>query len=131
MNHPTQPPPIPSERHGCLTAWLILMIVANAVTAVMTPLSVSSIRQAGIAITPVGIAVVVVCAIANIICAIALFRWQRWGFYGFIVTSAIALLNNLSSGLGLGRSISGLVGLGLLFLVLHLGGERKAWRRLK
>jgi hypothetical protein len=67
------------------------MIIANSATAIVTPLWISGMRQAGLHPWPIGIGVIVICAIANIIFAIALFRWQRWGFYGFIATSAVAL----------------------------------------
>src|SRR5438270_11725385 len=76
-----QPSPSPSaepQRHGCLTAWLVLMLIANAATVFMTPLSVPSMRQAGLDPSPIGIGVIVACAIANIIFALALFRWKRW-----------------------------------------------------
>lgn len=131
MNNPTEPPLVPAERHGCLTAWLILMIIGNAATTVITPLSIVGMRQAGLQLSPVGIGVIVICAVANILFAIALFRWQRWGFYGFIATSAVGLITNLSLGLGIGQSVFGLVGIAILYWVLNMGGERKAWPRLK
>lgn len=131
MNNPTEPPSLPAERHGCLTAWLVFMIIANAATAVITPLSIAGMRQAGLQPSPISIGVIVICAIANIIFAVALFRWQRWGFYGFIAASAVALITNLSLGLGIGQSLFGLVGIFILYWVLNMGGERKAWPRLK
>jgi hypothetical protein len=107
------------------------MIIANAATAIITPLSISGMRQAGLQPSPIGIGVIVLCAIANIIFAIALFRWQRWGFYGFIATTAVAPIINLSFGIGIGGSLFGLIGIVLLYWVLNMGGERKAWPRLK
>ena len=71
------------------------MFIANAATAIVTPLSIAGMRQAGLQPSPIGIGVIVVYAIINIAFAVALFRWQRWGFYGFIATSAIALITNL------------------------------------
>ena len=38
-------------------------------------------------------------AAANVACAFALFQWEKWGFYGFIVTSVLALAVNLSMGI--------------------------------
>ena len=135
MDNATQPPSLstqqPPQRHGCLTAWLIFMLIANAATAIVTPLSIAGMRQAGLQPSPVGIGVIVVCAIANIAFAVALFRWQRWGFYGFIATSAIALIANLSLGVGIGRSLFGLIGIVLLYWVLNMGGTNKAWPHLK
>ena len=135
MDNATQPPSLPAQqppqRHGCLTAWLIFMLIANAATAIVTPLSIAGMRQAGLQPSAIGIGVIVVCAIANIAFAIALFRWQRWGFYGFIATSAIALITNLSLGVGIGPSLFGLIGIALLYWVLNMGGTNKAWPHLK
>ena len=135
MDDPSQPPPLPTQspppRHGCLTTWLILMLVANAATAIVTPFSVAGMRNAGLQPSPIGIGVIVICAIANIAFAIALFRWQKWGFYGFAVTTAIALITNLSLGVGIGRTVLGLIGIVLLYWVLNMGGTNKAWPYLK
>lgn len=131
---PTPPPAAPlaeGQRHGCLTTWLVLMIIANAATLIMTPLSVPSMRQAGLNPSALGIGVIVICAVANIFFAIALFRWQRWGFYGFVATSAVALIANIAMGVGIGPSLFGLVGVALLFWVLNMGGAEKAWPRLR
>jgi hypothetical protein len=107
------------------------MLIANAATAIVTPLSIAGMRQAGLQPSPIGIGVIVFCAIANIAFAVALFRWQRWGFYGFIATSAIALITNLSLGVGIGPSLFGLIGIALLYWVLNMGGTNKAWTHLK
>ena len=68
--------------------------------------------------------------IANVACAIALFKWKKAGFYGFIVTSAVAFIVNISIGLGIGPSLVGLGGIGLLFGILHIGKEQAGWRQL-
>ena len=106
------------------------MLIANAATVFMTPLSVPSMRQAGLDPSPIGIGVIVACAIANIIFALALFRWKKWGFYGFIGTSIVALITNLMLGLSIAASLFGLVGIAILYWVLNMGGENKAWPRL-
>jgi hypothetical protein len=120
-----------AQRHGCLTAWLIFMIIANAATAVLTPLSVGGMKQAGLNISPLMIGLIVICAIVNIACAIALFRWKKWGFYGSVATAVIALIINIAAGLGVAQSLAGLIGIGILYWVLNMGGEKKAWPRLK
>ena len=124
----TSPTP---QRHGCLTAWLIFMIVVNALTAIGTPFSLAKMRAVGVQVSSLGIAVIVLCAVANIIFALALLRFMKWGFYGFVATSVIALLVNMSMGLGLFRSLLGLVGIAILYGVLNIGQTNKAWPRLK
>lgn len=135
MGNQTPPPPLPNEqlpqRHGCFTAWLVLMLIANIVTAISTPLMISTIRQAAPNVSPGSVVIVVFAAIANIMFAIALFKWKRWGFYGFIATAVVALITNLSIGFGVRQSIVGLIGIPLLYWVMNIGGANKAWPHLK
>ncbi len=107
------------------------MIVVNALTAIGTPLSLAQLRAAGVQVSLLGIAVIVLCAVANIVFALALLRFMKWGFYGFVVTSVVALVVNMSMGLGLFRSLLGLVGIAILYGVLNIGQTNKAWPRLK
>jgi hypothetical protein len=133
--NPPEPPMLPTEqsptRHGCLTAWLIFMIVANSATALITPFTLSGMREAGLTPSSVTIGIIILCAVANVGFAIALLRWHKWAFYGFIVTSIIAFAINISIGIGVGRALVGLIGVALLYLMLNIGGEKKAWPRLK
>jgi hypothetical protein len=119
------------KRHGCLTIWLVFMIVANAATVVSTPLMYDSIKRAAPNASPATIALISIAGVANIIFAIALFRWKKWGFFGFVATSVIALVTNLFIGLGIAQSVFGLVGIGILYWVLNIGGSNKAWTRLQ
>jgi hypothetical protein len=135
---PPFPPPSEPPRHGCLLAWIILMIVSNALTAVITPFSMAALQQAGtnvpgmpeMKMSGLNIALVVVCCLANVLFAVALLRWRKWGFYGFLVTTLIALANNLMIGLGIGVSIFGLLGIIVLYAVLQLGSP-KGWTQLR
>lgn len=107
------------------------MLIANTATAISTPLMLSTIRQTAPNVSTRSVAIIVTAAIANIVFAIALFKWRRWGFYGFIATAIVALITNLSIGLGIGQSIFGLIGIPLLYWVMNMGGANKAWPHLK
>src|SRR5688500_20341036 len=74
-------------RHGCLTAWLILMILANALTAVTTPLFAASIRQAIPGFPEWVVWPIVLLAVLNVVFAVALFKWKKWGFLGCCFSS--------------------------------------------
>ena len=121
----------PPQRHGCFTTWLVLMLIANAVTAISTPLMFSAMKQVAPNVSTGAVAVIVIAGIANIVFAIALFKWKRWGFYGFIASAIVALITNLSIGLGIGQSVVGLIGIPLLYWVMNMGGPNKAWPHLK
>ncbi len=119
------------QRHGCLTAWLILMIVANSATALMYLLGSQAIKQTYPDAPGWAFPVLIVFAIFNLVCAIALFKWKKWGFWGFCVSSIVALVVNLSIGLGIGTSAGGLIGVALLYGILHIGKENnKGWPQL-
>ncbi len=67
----------PKQRHGCLTSYIILMIVANSALA-LAYLLVGSTINPGIPLW--AFVVLGVFAVFNLICAIALFKWKRWVF---------------------------------------------------
>ena len=116
--------------HGFLVAWLILMIIGNALSALFS-LAAGSTAQTlfpeapGWAFPFLGI-----LSALNVGFVIALFNWKKWGFYGICATSFAGLITNLSIGVGLSSSIFGLIGLVILYGVLHIGNERKAWPKL-
>ena len=109
------------RRHGCLTAYLIFGIIANAGLVLYYAVG-------GLAAFAIG-AVFVVLLIFNIICFVALFKWKKWAFWGFIVSAIAALCLNLYIGLG-PVSFSGLIGLAVLYGVLQIGKESKGWPQL-
>jgi hypothetical protein len=119
------------QRHGCLTAWLILMIVANGLTAIATPLMITQIRQATPNF-PVWVAYVIpLLAILNVVFAFAIFKWKKWGFYGFAVMAILTFCLNLYAGVGIGQALIGLIGIAVLYGVLQIGGEKKGWTQLE
>jgi len=121
------------ERHGCVTAWLVFMIVANSITAVLY-LFASDLISEGL---PNGISnsiilLLGVLGIVNIIFAILLLSWKKIGFWGFLFVSIVGLCINLSLGLGLGQSLLGLVGIAILFGILQIKKDDvSAWDNLE
>lgn len=118
------------ERHGCLTAWLVLVILANGFTALATPLSVASIQEALPDFPAWIVWPIAGLALLNILFAVALFNWKRWGFYGFVATSLAACALNLYAGLGIFDSVRGLIGIAVLYGVLQIGGKKSGWAQL-
>lgn len=148
------------NRHGCLAAWLVLMIIVNSLGVLgylmsllgrgmisqilqsqmyQSQMSQSQILQIQMLLNiPIWVFLVsIVFSIFNVVCAIALFLWKKWGFWGFCASSVAALVVNLSVGSrGISQVISStLVSLVLvlvLFGVLHIGRkENKGWPQLK
>lgn len=118
----------PSSRHrGCFTAWLVLMLIANAATAISTLLMFSGITQRVPVFSGRVTSLIVIEAIVNGLFAIALFKGKRWGFHGFVISAVIALITNLSVGLGIGQSIPGWVGIPLLYYLMSMGKSNERW----
>ena len=121
------------KRHGCLTAYLIVMIIANSaiVLIYLFFLLISGTIQQSLPDIPVwAIPVLCVFGIFNLICVIALFKWKKWGFWGFCASAVIIFIINLAIGLGIGQSVLGLLGVAILFGVLQIGKENKGWPQL-
>jgi hypothetical protein len=117
------------ERHGCLTAWLVLMIIVNALTALSYLVLTLLVRKT---VAPAwALLVLAVACIANVVFAVALFRWKKWGFLGFLGTTIVALVINLRIGIKPAFAIVGLFGIAILYGVLQIGGERKGWNLLE
>ena len=117
------------QRHGCLTTVLVLMIVTNSATALMYLLGRSAFKQS-LGMPSWVLVVMGVLASFNLACAIALFKWKKWGFWGFIASCIVALFVNISAGIVLGQSLLGPIGIALLYGVLHIGKENKGWPQL-
>ena len=123
------------DRHGCLTAWLVLTLIANAITAfsyaALTLLRPSAAHSAQPHSPTWARFVLMAGCIANIVFAVALFRWKRWGFLGFLVTTILALAINLSIGIKPAFVIIGASGIIILYGVLQIGDDKKGWDQLE
>lgn len=126
-------PEILKQRHGCVTAWLIFMIVANSMSAVFylffTELIVKTIPDG----MPKSLIMALgIIGVANILFSVLLFQWRKIAFWGFVGTSLCSMLINLSNGLGVGQSLAGLFGVAVLYAVLQIRKDNiSAWENLR
>jgi len=119
------------QRNGCLTAWLFLLMVGNSMVVVISLIASAAIGQSFFSAPRWMYPVLTVGAIANVVCAYALFQWKKWGFFGFIATAALTITVNLINGASITQALLGLVGVAVLFVVLHIGKENKGWTQLE
>ena len=119
------------KRHGCLTTFLVLMVVSNAVTALLYLTNGEVIAANFPRAFPGAFVVIAVVCLCNIAFAVALFQWKRWGFYGFAATGVIVLGVNLSIGVGVIQSLFGFAGAAILYWTLQMGKETRAWPHLE
>jgi hypothetical protein len=118
------------NRHGFLTALLVLMIIANSVIFLRYLYRIGSINQTLPNMTGWAIPVHIVLSLCNLVCLIALFHWKKWGFWGLCASSVVTLVVNLSVGVRISQALVGLGGVLMLYGVFHIGKENKGWPQL-
>ena len=85
------------QRHGCLTAYLVFMLIANTLTA-LSYFMMGDKLQTYYPAAPSGVQYVFgFWGVVNVIIVLALLWWQKWAFYtpkaqAMRVTRAIAFL---------------------------------------
>ncbi len=121
------------KRHGCVSAWLIFMIIGNALTALsyffMSEIIATSLP---VQIPKPMLYLMGAIAILNVVFSVMLFQWKKLGFYGFVVTSLLAFAMNTYIGISPTQSLFGLLGLGLLYAILQIKENKiSAWNHLE
>jgi serine/threonine protein kinase len=127
-------PPQPvqrKQRHGCLTAWLVLAIAVNSILTLVL-LFGDGTTAAGIQPSQDWLLpVLATLSVANVTFAFAMVLWKKWGFYGFVVTTSIRIAIDLVLGISLVQALVGLLGIAVLYGVLQIGGTDKGWPQLE
>ncbi len=119
------------QRHGCLTAWLVLMIAGGVFTALLYTLGREAISGYMPSLPGWTFPAFVLTGIANILCAVALFQWKKWGFWGVVAVSVVTFVINLSIGFSALHAALGFLGVAILYGVLQIGGDKKGWPQLE
>jgi len=121
------------ERHGCVSAWLIFMIVVNAGVGIYYLVSSEDIsRMLPSRPEPSLLMITGVVAFANVAFAVLLLKWKKMGFFGFIGTSVAGAILNIVMGLGIGQSLTGLIGVVILYGILQIKkNDKSAWENLE
>lgn len=118
------------KRHGCLTAYLVLAIIANSATALLYVFGAEAVKRSTPNLPGWAFPVLIPLVLFNLACAIALLRWKKWGFWGLVASAVVTLGVNLTIGFGFSSVIVGVVGVLLLYGVLHIGKDNKGWPQL-
>jgi hypothetical protein len=129
-NQPTQGDV--KQRHGCVTAWLIIMIVVYTATMFYSLISSNPEYNPYSLVIPQWVFFLLAfISLLNVIFAVFLLKWKKWGFWGFAITSVITMGVNIYAGQGVVQSIVGLVGVCVLFAILQIKENGKsAWENL-
>ncbi|MBN2144876.1 MAG: hypothetical protein JW774_09660 [Candidatus Aureabacteria bacterium] len=115
------------QRHGCLTLFLIFLILISALIALNYTLNAYKISR----MIPVwAVMANIVIVIMNIVSAVALLQLKKWGFWLFFALGWISTFVNWASGLPFFVSMGGLVSVLILYGILHIGKDNKGWPQL-
>jgi hypothetical protein len=123
ITEPTQS--VQPKRGGCLTAFLIFMLITNPLVAIFYFISGSSVRQSLPNMPAWTIPMLGIIGIANFVFAIAIWKWKKWGMYGFATSAGITFFIN-AIGINILTAIWGLVGVALLAFLL-----RQVWSQME
>ena len=122
--------PALKRRHGCLTGFLFVAVLINAgLVMFYLALTIGLTKFPGA--PPWVFPVLALVAAVNVAAAAAIYNWKKWGFYAFLATSLFMSGLNLYLGVSVIRSLAGLIGVVLLYGVLRIGGQNRAWDRLE
>jgi hypothetical protein len=114
------------KRGGCLTAFLILMLIVNPLTAIYYLIAGSKIRESLPSMPAWAIPVLIICGIANFAFALAILNWKKLGVYGIVAIAVVAFIINLMSGLPVAIALMRLVGVAILLLLV-----RPVWDKME
>lgn len=124
------------KRHGCVTAWLVMMIIANTLASIfylfMNMIGSMVKQDPETKLTTPLILLLIIIGVANVIFSVLLLKWNKIGFYGFLISSIGALIVNIYVGLSIGQSSIGLIGFAVLYGILQIKRDDKsAWENLE
>ena len=126
-----RPIPITPERHGCVTAWLVLMLIGSSSTCLLYFFEDYRMEKL-LKISSIAVGFIIIIGIFNVVFSIMLLSWKKAGFYGFTVTTIILFITNICIKLSLIPTVLSLFGIGLLYGILQIKkGGRSAWYYLK
>jgi hypothetical protein len=120
-------------RHGCLTAWLIMLIIVNSLISLLYFfVDISTLNPNVKDLPPVTKILFGILSLINIAFAFALLNWKKWGYYGFFVSSIMMFFTNVNFGMPPSNAIVSFVGISLLFLILQIKKDGKSgWEQLE
>jgi len=121
------------QRHGCVSAWLIFIIVVNSLSVFIYLLAHTELLEDMLGgLSPTMIMLLVLLSVLNVVYAAMLLNWKKLGFWGIAFNSIVALVLNLSLGLGFVQSFLGLLGILVLYGILQIKqGNVSAWSNLE
>ncbi len=111
------------QRGFWLSAFLIVMLIANTLTAYLYMTNPELVMGLYPRATATVLYLLAVIACINVILAIGTWAWRKWGVIGFYISIIIVFIINLYVGVGFLASMPGLVGGAIIFFT-----TKKRWQ---
>lgn len=107
------------KRGGCLTAFIVVMLVANIGMSLYYVVTTSGFSETSLIVPAWTIPTLVFIGLLNIGFAIAIWNWNKIGVYGFWVNAVAAAAINISLGLTIFQAVFGFLGPIILTLLVR------------
>ncbi len=116
------------KRGGCLTAFLITTLVVSPLYVIVALLPMSAEAQQSLPNWPQwAIYMLGLVGLALFVCAFAIWKWKRWGVYGFAAATVVFLASSVLQGkLSI---VAALFGLGIVMAIL-VSLVRPVWQKM-
>lgn len=119
------------KRYQLLTVFLWWLVAGNAISAVLSPFALANIRRPSIPDFPDCVAwPFSLFSALNLVFLAALFRWKRWGIFGYAISTAAIYALNVYAGVGAGAAALGFVATVILFVGLQIGRAKSCWSQM-
>jgi hypothetical protein len=117
------------KRHGCLTAWLVLIIIFDLIFVALYFFFSEFLVQSRPSLPLWSMPAMVILVLFDLACVIALFRWKRWGFWGMCCVTNLAAAVNIALGMRIDIILEGFIGIIVVFILLQIG-KKSGWEQL-
>ena len=114
------------KRHGCFTLFLIFMLYGVFLN-VWIFYSIRRWQDTSIWLILFSVMLIILDAVW----VIALFKWQKWGFWGYCATRVANVIISLLIGESIFAAFGPLLAIAIIYGVLQIGGENKGWSQLE
>lgn len=106
------------QRHGCVTCWLWLVLVVNAF---ITVVFIFNMFETALHQAPISEGVLAMLSTCNVFASLLLMKWNKTGFYIFIVSTVLTLLVSLFKlNANLTGSLYSIVGIAIWWAMLQI-----------
>jgi len=123
---------VEKQRHGCVTAWLVLVVVVNSFAAIIYFFASELIAWVMPNVSKTMNVLSGILCVAYVIFAVMLFQWKKIGFLGLIVSCIVASIINIYIGFGVVESVLGLGSIAILYGILQIKKDNvTTWENLE